>query len=112
MKTLIQLILFLGLVQSAFGVGNQVIKDLKELKALGFEFALRSDNSNEVVTLIVEFPKQFDAGEDVGIKPFSGVSFMQTKEPTADGPALIGASASNFPLYRACPKTRFFRNGI
>jgi hypothetical protein len=99
MKTLIPLILFLGIVQSAFGVGNRVIKDLEELKALGFEFVLRSDNSDEVASLIVTSPKQFDGGEDVGIKPFGSVSYMQTKEPTADGPALIGARASEFPLY-------------
>jgi hypothetical protein len=99
MKPLTPLILLLCLLQSAFGVGNRVIKDLGELKALGFEFVLRSDSSDEATSLTVTSPKQFDVGEDLGIKPFNQVCFIQTKDLTPDGPALIGAMASCFPLY-------------
>ena len=93
------LTIFLFASRICSAVSNRVIGDVSELKKLGFEVTVEDGNAGDVISLGVIAPNKFDLGiDDGGIKPFSGIAFIKTLRRIADGPRMIGAQSTHFPL--------------
>jgi hypothetical protein len=99
MRLILLLTIFLVTIQISAAVGNRVFSDVTQLKKLGFEVTVKDGNAEGLLSLRIIAPKGFDLGaNDGGIKPYAGISYIKTLQAIEDGPGLIGAPATLFPL--------------
>lgn len=101
MRPFIPALLLLLLAPVCEAVGIRVQGDLKVLRESGFDFeysAFLSSKSVFALTLRAPGEFEFDSGGDVLVKPFAGVSFVQTANKVKAGPKLLGAPSSRFAL--------------
>jgi hypothetical protein len=94
------LILFL-LASYSEAVSNRVVEDVKALREAGFRFEYSPDyRSSKIFTLTIRAPKEFkfDSGGDTFVKPFVGISIVQTVDRINDPTGLLGAPSSWFHL--------------
>ena len=94
MKALLASLIFFSIATTCPGVGNRVIEDLTALRRIGFEFTGMAAPTPDTVSFDLTVPPELLVAEDIGTKPFAGISLVEFKKHVEPGPQLIGAHSS------------------
>lgn len=94
MKSLLAPLILFSIAATCHGAGNRVIDDLTALRRIGFEFTGMSNPAPDTVSFDLKVPTEFLVAEDIGTKPFAGISLVEFSTRVEPGPRLIGAHSS------------------
>ncbi len=98
MKYLLASLILFSIATTCSGVGNRVFEELTALRRIGFEFKGITAPAQDTVSFEVKVPNEFLVAEDLGTKPFAGISLVQFTRKVEPGAELMGAPSSQVLL--------------